>query len=60
MSEKVLSLPRMARRLQVTQTWLRSEAKEGRVPCLRAGQRFLFVPEAVEDAIAERAAKGEK
>ena len=58
-SESVLvPLNQMARRLRVTVTWLRAEADAGRVPCLRAGNRYLFSPEAVERVLAERAANG--
>lgn len=52
----LLSLNRMARRLRVTIAWLRTEADAGRVPCLRAGTRYLFAPEAVERVLSERAA----
>jgi hypothetical protein len=52
----LLPLNRMARRLRVTTAWLRDEANAGRVPCLRAGTRYLFAPEAVERVLAERAA----
>jgi excisionase family DNA binding protein len=55
MSE-LLSLARMARRLGVTQDWLRSEADAGRVPCLKAGKRYLFNAAAVQDALAAKAA----
>jgi hypothetical protein len=58
MTDRILNLPRMARRLGVTQVWLRREAEGGRVPALQAGSRFLFEPEAVEDAVARRAAEG--
>jgi hypothetical protein len=51
-----LPLNRMARRLRVTVAWLRDEADAGRVPCLRAGTRYLFAPDAVERVLAERAA----
>ncbi len=51
----LLNLSRMARRLRVTVAWLRDEAEAGRVPCLRAGTRYLFAPEAVERVLAERA-----
>lgn len=54
MSE-LLTLPRMARRLGVTQAWLRDEAKAERVPCLMAGNRYLFDPEAVQAALVARA-----
>jgi hypothetical protein len=53
----VLSLARMARRIGVTAGWLRAEADAGRVPCLRAGNRYLFSPAAVELALADRAAR---
>ena len=56
MSE-LLSLPRLARRLGLTQKWLRDQAESGEIPCLRAGSRFLFDYEAVETALAKRAAK---
>lgn len=52
----LLPLGPMARRLGVTATWLRQEAEAKRVPCLPAGDRYLFVPEVVERVLAERAA----
>jgi hypothetical protein len=55
--DDLLSLSRMARRLGVTQQWLRDEAEAGRVPCLPAGNRYLFNPSAVEEALAARAAE---
>ena len=55
MSE-ILTLPKMASALRVTAKWLKAEADAGRVPCLRAGRRYLFAPAAVEKALAERAA----
>jgi len=51
----LLPIGPMARRLHVTVAWLRAEAEANRVPCLRAGQAFLFSPEAVEQALVERA-----
>lgn len=53
----LLPLGPMARKLRVTATWLRAEADAGRVPCLRAGTRYLFAPPAVEAALAQRAAQ---
>ena len=47
----------MARRLGVTQDWLRSEADAGKVPCLLAGKRYLFNAIAVQEALAAQAAK---
>ena len=56
MSE-LLSLPRMARRVGVTQQWLREQADAGSVPCLKAGKRHLFNPAAVEEVLAAKAAR---
>lgn len=53
----LLPLGPMARRLRVTNAWLRAEADAGRVPCLRADKRYLFAPLAVEAALAERATR---
>jgi hypothetical protein len=50
-------LSAMARRLFVPARWLRTEAEAGRIPCLRAGSRFLFDPETVEQVVLERARK---
>ncbi len=52
----LLSLARMARRLGVTQNWLRTQADAGEVPCLKAGRRHLFNPSAVEEVLASEAA----
>jgi hypothetical protein len=60
MTDALLSLPRMARRLGVTAKWLRAEADAGRVPCLRAGKRYLFAPPAVERSLAKRAAQNQE
>lgn len=49
-----------ARLLGVTVQWLREEADSGRVPCLRAGTRLLFDPEAVEVVLLDRAARTEE
>lgn len=43
-------------RLGVPREWLRREALDGRVPCLRAGRRLLFDPESVERVLVARAA----
>jgi hypothetical protein len=58
MSE-LLSLPRMARRLKVSQSWLKREAEAGRIPSLSAGGRFLFCSAAVEKVLLERAQDAE-
>lgn len=53
---KLLPLGMMARVLRVPVAWLRGEADAGRVPCLKAGKSYLFVPEVVERELAKRAA----
>lgn len=60
MTDELLSLPRMARRLGVTVAWLRDEADAERVPCLRAGRRYLFAPAAVSAALAARASEARR
>jgi hypothetical protein len=55
--DELLSLGRMARRLGVTQDWLRTEAEAGRVPCLKADRRLLFNPTAVQADLAVKAAR---
>jgi excisionase family DNA binding protein len=59
MSE-VLSLARAARRLGVTGAWLRTEAEAGRLPCLRAGNRYLFDLDALTRALSERITAGDR
>lgn len=53
----LLSLSRMARRLGVTQQWLRNQADAGKIPCLKAGKRYLFNPVAVQESLAAKAAR---
>jgi len=53
----LLTLPRMARRIGVTQRWLRQQADAGKVPCLKAGNRYLFEPLAAQEALARQAAR---
>jgi len=53
----LLSLVRMARRLGVTQAWLREQAEAGNVPSIKAGKRYLFNAEAVEQTLARAAAQ---
>lgn len=52
---KLVPLGATARWLRVPAQWLEEEAKAGRVPCLHAGERFLFDPESVERVLLERA-----
>ncbi len=53
----LLSLSRMARRIGVTQQWLRDQADAGKIPCLKAENRYLFNPVAVQDSLAAKAAR---
>jgi len=55
---KLVPLGVMARLLHVPTKWLRAEAEAGRVPALRAGDRFVFRPDVVSPLVAERAAEG--
>ena len=52
---QLLPLSAMARRAAVPATWLRTEAAEGRIPHLQAGNRVLFNPTVVERILLERA-----
>lgn len=54
---KLLPIGPTARRLHVTVKWLRSEAEAGRVPHLQADDRFLFDPNALEQALLKRAGR---
>lgn len=58
MSEPLLlPLTAAARHLGLKPAWLKSEAVAGRVPCLQAGAVLLFNPDALERALADRAAR---
>lgn len=56
MDATLLHAPALARRLRVPASWLRSEADAGRLPCLRAGRRYLFDAYTVERVLLARAA----
>jgi hypothetical protein len=47
----LLPLRRMAARLGVPSLWLRQQAEAGKVPGLRAGNRWLFRPEVAAAAV---------
>jgi hypothetical protein len=55
---KLLPLCAMARRLYVSNKWLRNEAEAGRIPHLKAGKALLFNPDVVERLLVKRASKG--
>lgn len=50
-----LPLAPAAVELGVPQKWLKNEADEGRIPCLRIGPRRLFNLAAVRKVLCERA-----
>jgi hypothetical protein len=54
---KLLTETKLAIRLQVKAAWLREEAEAGRLPAVRAGDRFLFDPATVERLLLDRAQK---
>lgn len=56
----LLSLRRMAARLGVPSRWLREQAEAKKVPGLRAGNRWLFVPDAAEAAVQAMAKGGDE
>lgn len=53
-TNRILPLNYVARALRVPVRWLREEAQAGRIPCLRAGDRYLANVEEVEAALLER------
>ncbi|MFO0968651.1 MAG: hypothetical protein U0793_24095 [Gemmataceae bacterium] len=55
---QLLSLPALARALNLPEAWIKGEADAGRLPHLRIGKRFRFNQDAVTLALAERAALG--
>jgi hypothetical protein len=55
MSDELLPLNHIARRLRVPVRWLKIEAQAGRVPALDAGGVLLANPDAVRAALLVRA-----
>jgi len=54
-----VTLNQAARALGLPHDWLREEARAGRIPCLRAGERFLFDLEQTRRIVIERARRGD-
>lgn len=52
---ELVNLNGLAEKLNLPKTWLKQEAKAGRLPCLRIGRRILFNVFAVEQTLADRA-----
>ncbi|MHC4365194.1 MAG: DNA-binding protein [Planctomycetota bacterium] len=57
--KKLSNLFGLARELHLPVSWLKDEALAGRIPCLKIGRRLRFNKKAVENALAELAAKGD-
>jgi hypothetical protein len=53
--KKLVKAGVMARRIGVTVRWLKAEADTGRLPCVKAENRYLFNPEAVINILTKRA-----
>lgn len=54
---RVVTLRELAARVGLPRQWLKQEAAAGRLPCLRVGRTLRFNVEAVESALARRAAE---
>ena len=48
---ELLPLRRMAARVGVTGKWLKEQAEAGKIPGLCAGNRWLFAPDVVREAM---------
>ena len=48
------------KRFGLSQAWLKAEADAGRIPCFRAGRKLLFDPDAVEQALLQRARQSQE
>lgn len=55
---ELLPLRRMAARVGVTGDWLKKQAEAGAIPCLKAGNRWLFRPDVVKAVIFSLAGGG--
>jgi hypothetical protein len=54
---KLVPLVQLAGQIHVPRSWLKREAEEGRLPCLKAGSALLFHAPTVERLLAERAGR---
>lgn len=55
---KPVTIGFLAQQLKVKRDWLQHEAEAGNIPCLKAGDTYLFDYELVVRIIAERAKGG--
>lgn len=54
MTQKFIGILELSRRTGLPFSWLRQESDAGRLPCLHAGRRRFFDPEAVLAALRDR------
>jgi hypothetical protein len=57
-SEPLIDAVEMAHKLNVPQSWVRTEQRAGRIPCVKLGKYVRFRLNDVERVLAERQAKG--
>lgn len=56
--KKLRNIHEIARELGLPLSWLKQQAREGKIPSLRTGKKYWFELSAVKDALAEMAAEG--
>ena len=54
-----VTLFQASRSLGLPVAWLREEADAGRIPCLRAGERYLFDLDLLRELILDRVRRGD-
>ncbi len=59
MMSDLCGLRYISQRLGVPQSWVREQADEGVIPCLRIHRKYLFNIEAVAESLAVLAAKSQ-
>jgi len=59
-AEQLISLPALAKELNLPKSWLKSEADAGRLPHLKVGKRYRFNHAVIIRILAERAGRHEK
>ena len=55
LADGLLDAPELAKRFGVPESWVREQARQGNLPCLRLGHYMRFRLEEVERFLAERA-----
>lgn len=54
-ADDLLGAPKLAKRFGVPESWIREQARQGKLPCLRLGHYMRFRLEEVERYLTERA-----